>query len=817
MLLKNFNLREILFAIFLLASLTGCHPQGFEALPVQGSLSGDNVANVASKTAQQIFSQYCYSCHDGSQSGVRNFKAMTDRDFVVSGLVIPGDIANSSFLKRVKGSGGNANMPLGSLFFQFSSTEYLVLADWVKNMPPIDITPPIVLSSSPSQPLPANTTATTLTVTTSEAALCRYSSVDGAFDTFIAPNGGDLTASADGLSHSRAFNSLVNGVSYSYFVRCKDKSGNIALTSYSAQFSVQNSSAGPVLSQFQPASDLSSGTQSTVLKLSTDIASTCRYSVTKGLTYDQMGSANTFTSDTSKTAHQISVTGLADGNAYSYFLRCRSLQNQDSSEGLIQFKVTSPVPVLAKDIIKNICSSCHSAWSTYTDADFQASGEVIAGSSATSPLFLRLKYGPNDPNGTGTNSMPPKGSAQEQALTKDDVTIIGQWIDAMTPINLDKTAPVLSNKAPVGSLPTGTTQAVLSFNTNEKAQCRFSVIPGTSFDSMVDNFTADASGTSQTYSLTSLKDGGSYAYFARCIDSSGNKNTVDYTISFSVMALVDTTPPVLSSLMPSSDVPAGASSATLSLVTNEKATCRYSTSAGVSYGQMTNNFSTDSAGLNHTAAVLGLQVGSYTFYVRCMDAFLNSNPTDAIISFGVPQGSGTIVASSIEGIRIGDRFFVKSVFDAIFGPSVAKTTTDMVQNLIGKFGGSCDPMAESNQLCVGVDTSDYNAPIIPASSAPREGQRMKTCNQILTSDTALLYAINQATGKDQNAVTASPIPNATDIAAAYNLFYPGQTPPDSVVTKLGTVATQSNSSSAVLDSWRYLLTTLCWAPDWQAF
>ncbi|MGZ3794553.1 MAG: hypothetical protein ACXVCP_19555, partial [Bdellovibrio sp.] len=108
-------------------------------------------------------------------------------------------------------------------------------------------------------------------------------------------------------------------------------------------------------------------------------------------------------------------------------------------------------------------------------------------------------------------------------------------------------------------------------------------------------------------------------------------------------------------------------------------------------------------------------------------------------------------------------------------------------------------------------------PIIPASSAPREGQRMKTCNQILTNDTALLYAINQATGKDQNAVIASPIPNATDIAAAYDLFYPGQIPPDSVVTKLSTVATQANSSSTVLDSWRYLLTTLCWAPDWQAF
>ena len=51
-----------------------------------------------------------------------------------------------------------------------------------------------------------------------------------------------------------------------------------------------------------------------------------------------------------------------------------------------------------------------------------------------------------------------------------------------------------------------------------------------------DNTFTTTGGTSHSRTLTGLTDGQSYTYYVRCIDGSGNANTNDYTISFSVAA-----------------------------------------------------------------------------------------------------------------------------------------------------------------------------------------------------------------------------------------------------------------------------------------
>src|SRR5439155_103057 len=52
----------------------------------------------------------------------------------------------------------------------------------------------------------------------------------------------------------------------------------------------------------------------------------------------------------------------------------------------------------------------------------------------------------------------------------------------------------------------------------------------------------------------------------------------------------DTTPPLRTNGRPSGTLPAGTTEATLSLATNEGATCRYSTTPGAAYGAMTASF-----------------------------------------------------------------------------------------------------------------------------------------------------------------------------------------------------------------------------------
>ena len=86
---------------------------------------------------------------------------------------------------------------------------------------------------------------------------------------------------------------------------------------------------------------------------------------------------------------------------------------------------------------------------------------------------------------------------------------------------------------------------------------------------------------------------------------------------------------------PPGTLPAGTTQTTLSLTTNESATCKYGTTAGVAYASMPNTFAT-TGGTTHSTSVTGLSNGtSYTYYVRCQDAATNANPDDFTIAFQV--------------------------------------------------------------------------------------------------------------------------------------------------------------------------------------
>ena len=103
----------------------------------------------------------------------------------------------------------------------------------------------------------------------------------------------------------------------------------------------------------------------------------------------------------------------------------------------------------------------------------------------------------------------------------------------------------------------------------------------------------------------------------------------------------DSTAPVRSAGSPSGSQSAGTTQVTLSLTTNENATCKYSTSAGTAYSSMTDTFST-TAGTSHSSTITGLSNGnSYNYYVRCTDGS-NANSDDYTISFSVtsPSSSG---------------------------------------------------------------------------------------------------------------------------------------------------------------------------------
>ena len=111
-----------------------------------------------------------------------------------------------------------------------------------------------------------------------------------------------------------------------------------------------------------------------------------------------------------------------------------------------------------------------------------------------------------------------------------------------------------------------------------------------------------------------------------------------------------TLPPPRSGGQPAGVLPAATSQTTLSLTTDENATCRYATTAGVPYGSMVNTFSTI-GGMAHSTLLTGLvSGGNYSYNVRCQDAAGNVNSDDYVIAFTVSSTS-TTASSTFSGVE----------------------------------------------------------------------------------------------------------------------------------------------------------------------
>lgn len=129
------------------------------------------------------------------------------------------------------------------------------------------------------------------------------------------------------------------------------------------------------------------------------------------------------------------------------------------------------------------------------------------------------------------------------------------------------------------------------------------------------------------------------------IDASGNVNstTGDYQCRTVTLPTADIVPPTTSSPLPSGALAAGTTQVDISIVTSEAASCRYSTTPGVAFVNMTLNMSVISS-TQHTVTVTGLSNGNaYTYYVRCQDVAGNVMTTDATITFSI---NGVVTDSS---------------------------------------------------------------------------------------------------------------------------------------------------------------------------
>jgi hypothetical protein len=211
----------------------------------------------------------------------------------------------------------------------------------------------------------------------------------------------------------------------------------------------------------------------------------------------------------------------------------------------------------------------------------------------------------------------------------------------------------------------------MSLTTDEDAICHYATVAGMAYASS----TAFSTTGSTTHSvlISGLVNGTAYNRYVRCMDGEGNINNDDYTISFSVSSPVvssgggggggggggsvvvsDTTVPIRSGGSPMTMLPSFVNKVSMSLITNENASCRYATSSGVVYSNMSSNF-TKTGTTSHSVLLDNLTSGGfYNYYIRCLDIKNNANTDDYIISFSVATLEVEKATSTIGVITTGD-------------------------------------------------------------------------------------------------------------------------------------------------------------------
>lgn len=118
------------------------------------------------------------------------------------------------------------------------------------------------------------------------------------------------------------------------------------------------------------------------------------------------------------------------------------------------------------------------------------------------------------------------------------------------------------------------------------------------------------------------------------INSDNNPNTDGFPVT---IGGGDTTPPVISSPLPTGTQAYGTSSVTLQVTTDESATCKYS-ATDVAYASMGSTFGSTGGTTHQQPGFTTANGQSYTRYVRCIDGSGNANTSSTAISFSV---SGT--------------------------------------------------------------------------------------------------------------------------------------------------------------------------------
>lgn len=100
---------------------------------------------------------------------------------------------------------------------------------------------------------------------------------------------------------------------------------------------------------------------------------------------------------------------------------------------------------------------------------------------------------------------------------------------------------IMTNLLPSGTVPAGSENIELSFNTDLFTRCRYATSSGHTYDEMTNDFGPSAYGGLHYVTLSGFQDNTTYTYYIRCITFQGVKNSDDTVLTFSLEPTPDIT------------------------------------------------------------------------------------------------------------------------------------------------------------------------------------------------------------------------------------------------------------------------------------
>ena len=389
---------------------------------------------------------------------------------------------------------------------------------------------------------------------------------------------------------------------------------------------------GPQRTNGQPSGTLNPGTTQATLSLSTDVNATCKYSPTPGTAYQSMSSSF---SSTGSVNHSTTITGLTNSSTYVYYVRCMSLAGStNTTDYSITFSVGTPAGTNASGFAGNEAPlSEQGAWETpgsWTALQKNNGAYAISlngqarrvSPSVPSNHYSEITYD-QDPGSASWVGV----TTRTQSVTNGSGYLAIAYAGEVRLYRADDTGSLSFTQLAAASASTGTAPRSLRLESQDNTHRVF-------FNG-VQVITHYASGTVYT--------GGQPGIAASVFGGPTVK-----ILSYQAGIVVDTTAPFRSNGLPAGFLPYGTTQTSISLTTDENATCRYATSAGVAYASMPNVFAT-TGGQTHSTTITGLTNGSsYTRYIRCQNAASIANTDDFTITFTVVSTPGT-AASNFSG------------------------------------------------------------------------------------------------------------------------------------------------------------------------